>query len=209
MNLFGHTISLGRKIISLGGILTLLSLTMLPAHADVPPGQVSFCYMNLDGPDAYGHGSQSLQSQYGELIGSLRAAAAHSYRNNVSILLTRPPICSFTAARCTSLLATRFSPALFPILTMRALLSGSLSRYFRSALPIQRPEWRSMLREISTSAIAVRTRFMSSTSITVLNPAQPGRRCLTIRSFSSTWGTDHKMACFLLGRAPSPHSSGR
>ncbi|MEZ0107948.1 hypothetical protein ABH920_001946 [Catenulispora sp. EB89] len=54
------------------------------ANADTPPWWVSHVYMNI-GPTA----SQTQQSQYGELIGSLRAASGHAWRNGV--MMTQSP----------------------------------------------------------------------------------------------------------------------
>jgi Ribosome inactivating protein len=50
------------------------------AKADVRPGQYTHVYMNVGA-----QGSQSQQSQYAQLISSLRAAAGHPFRNGVMI----------------------------------------------------------------------------------------------------------------------------
>jgi hypothetical protein len=68
------------------GILALLPLGASLAYADVSPGQVNFDpFLSLPQPDGLGHGSQTVQSSYATMIGSLRSAAAHSYRNGVMI----------------------------------------------------------------------------------------------------------------------------
>jgi hypothetical protein len=48
------------------------------AQADVPPSSIRHVFMNLDD-----NGSQTMLSQYGQLIQSLRVAAGHDYRNGV------------------------------------------------------------------------------------------------------------------------------
>jgi len=50
------------------------------ANADVPAGQYTHVYMNVGA-----QGSQTQQSQYAQLISSLRTAAGHAYRNGVMI----------------------------------------------------------------------------------------------------------------------------
>jgi Ribosome inactivating protein len=53
------------------------------ANADVPAGQYTRVYMNVGA-----QGSQTQQSQYAQLISSLRTAAGHAFRNGV--LITNP-----------------------------------------------------------------------------------------------------------------------